>query len=280
MRHLNAPIAQLDRVLGYEPRGQEFESLWAHQFQKNVGSFTGTHIFFVRPLATASGTPRPLPGRPCCFRPDQREGVALSGLEGHAMNERETLLARRKLLREATTATGLGFTLWASWPFLESLAPSERAKAAGAPVTANFAGLADGELQTVEWRGKPVWILRRSPAMLAGLPQHDDLLSDPNSRQDQQPEYCRNPTRSIKPGVLVAVGICTHLGCSPSMRPAGAGTDELGATWPGGFFCPCHGSKFDLAARVFRNVPAPSNLEIPPHRYIGETSIVIGEDQA
>ena len=196
------------------------------------------------------------------------------------MDERERLLARRKLLREATTATGLGIGLWASWPFLESLAPSERAKAAGAPVAANFSGLGDGELQTVEWRGKPVWILRRSASVLAELGKHDDLLSDPTSLRDQQPEYCRNPTRSIKPGILVAVGICTHLGCSPLLRPVGAGAEELGSNWPGGFFCPCHGSKFDLAARVFRNVPAPSNLEIPPHRYVGETSIVIGEDPA
>lgn len=195
------------------------------------------------------------------------------------MNEREELLARRRLLLQTTSATGGAIALWATWPFLESLAPSERAKAAGAPVQASFAGLGEGEMQTVEWRGKPVWILRRSPAMLAALGKHDDLLSDPQSLRDQQPEYCRNPTRSIKPGVLVVVGICTHLGCSPLLRPVGPGAEDLGADWPGGFLCPCHGSKFDLAARVFRNVPAPSNLEVPPHRYVADTSIVIGEDQ-
>ncbi len=187
-------------------------------------------------------------------------------------------LARRRLLW-ATTAIGCGYALGAAYPFLASMAPSERAKAAGAPVEADLKGIAPGELKTWAWRGKPVWILRRSPDILATLTQHNQLLADPDSRTDQQPNDCRNATRSIKPEWFVCVGICTHLGCSPTLRlrEDGAG---LGADWPGGFFCPCHGSKFDLAGRVFKNVPAPINLEIPRYRYLDETRIMIGEESA
>ena len=156
--------------------------------------------------------------------------------------------------------------------------PSERALAAGAPVEADLAGLRDGDLRVVGWRGKPVWLLKRSSSMLDQLGNHDTLLTDPQSQTDQQPAYCRNSTRSIRPEIFIAIGICTHLGCSPTLR-LDAASSELGIGWPGGFFCPCHGSKFDLAGRVFKNVPAPTNLEIPPHRYLDDSRILVGDDR-
>ena len=165
-------------------------------------------------------------------------------------------------------------------PFVSTLAPSERAKALGAAVEVDIADLPAGGARTIEWRGKPVWVIRRTPEMLAALQGHDAALADPASARDQQPAYARNATRSLRPDVFVAVGICTHLGCSPTAVPAGGGHPSLPADWPGGFFCPCHGSTFDGAGRVFANKPAPSNLEIPPHRYASATRIVIGEDDA
>ncbi len=162
-------------------------------------------------------------------------------------------------------------------PFVASMQPSARARAAGAPVEIDIDKLAPGTMMIVEWLGKPVWILRRTPEMLASLERATPQLADPESRQPQQPEYATNPGRSIKPDVLVAVGICTHLGCSPS--PAFTpGDPQLGADWPGGFLCPCHGSTFDFAGRVFRNKPAPTNLEVPPHAYLSDNRLVIGED--
>jgi ubiquinol-cytochrome c reductase iron-sulfur subunit len=193
------------------------------------------------------------------------------------MDKKQENLHRRRVLLRATSGLGVAYTLAAAYPFLASLAPSERARAAGAPVEADLNGLLDGQLRIVEWRSKPVWILRRTPAMLAALGGHDALLADPKSNVPQQPAYCKNPTRSIKPEWFVCLGICTHLGCSPTQRTEGGG--ELGADWPGGFFCPCHGSKFDLAGRVFKSVPAPTNLEIPVHRYIDPMRIVIGDDK-
>lgn len=143
----------------------------------------------------------------------------------------------------------------------------------------DLAGIGGGELHTWAWRGMPVWTLHRTPAQLEELGRHDPLLADPDSRAAQQPEYCRNPTRSIEPRFFVCIGICTHLGCSPGLRPRGSeAAVALGADWPGGFFCPCHGSKFDLAGRVFKNVPAPTNLVIPPHRYLTAARIRIGEN--
>jgi len=186
---------------------------------------------------------------------------------------------RRHFLVRATAGVGGAYVVAAAYPMLASLAPSARARAAGAPVEANIDGLAEGEMRTVAWRGKPVWIMRRSPAELAGLGRHDGLLADPDSKVPQQPANCDNPTRSIKPGIFVCVGICTHLGCSPTLRVGETGA-ELGANWPGGFFCPCHGSKFDLAGRVFKGVPAPTNLEVPPYRYVDASHIVIGEETA
>ena len=163
-------------------------------------------------------------------------------------------------------------------PFLSSMLPSERAKAAGAPVEVDVGNLAPGQLITVEWRGKPVWILNRSKEMLDTLPKLEDAVADPKSEQLQQPESCRNATRSIKPNLLVAVGICTHLGCSPSSKFKTGAEEGMAADWPGGFLCPCHGSTFDFAGRVYKSKPAPTNLEVPPHTYLTDTRILIGED--
>jgi ubiquinol-cytochrome c reductase iron-sulfur subunit len=186
-------------------------------------------------------------------------------------------LSRRNFLTISTAAMGAALGAAATYTLLDSMEPSERALAEGAPVDANVGGLASGELKVIAWRGMPVWLLRRSPDMLATLGDHDAVLSDPTSVAPQQPEYCHNMTRSLKPEVFVAIGVCTHLGCSPTFRLAD-GSAELGANWPGGFFCPCHGSKFDLAGRVFKNVPAPTNLIVPPYRYVDAGRIVIGED--
>ena len=167
-------------------------------------------------------------------------------------------------------------------PFVSSFQPSERAKAAGAAVEVDIAAIKPGEKMTVEWRGKPVWIVRRTPEQLAALPKLDAQLADPKSERkpaDQAPEYARNENRSIKPEYLVAVGICTHLGCSPSDKFTTGPQPSLPDDWQGGFFCPCHGSTFDLAGRVFKNKPAPTNLEIPPHTYLSDARVLIGEDR-
>lgn len=187
---------------------------------------------------------------------------------------------RRKLLVAATGAVGGVAAALTSVPFIASMSPSERARAAGAPVDADFARLGPGEQMTLEWRGKPVWILRRTEAMLKTLesPAHLVKLADPDSKVDgQQPAYARNSFRSTKPEYLVLVSLCTHLGCVPTFRPDAAPRD-IGPDWHGGYFCPCHGSKFDFAGRVYRNVPAPTNLVVPPHRYLGATAVRIGED--
>jgi len=184
--------------------------------------------------------------------------------------------SRRQWIAFASATGGAGIVA-TSVPFVASMAPSERARAFGAPVEVDVGSLRPGELRTVEWRGKPVWILRRTADMLAGLRIHDELLADPQSdRRDQQPDYARNETRSVRPDTAVLVAICTHLGCIPSFRPE-PGAADIGASWPGGFYCPCHGSRFDLAGRVFKNVPAPSNLEVPAHHYAGDSTLVIGE---
>ncbi len=188
--------------------------------------------------------------------------------------------ADKRLLLQAMGAAGAAAALATAVPLVSTFAPSERAKAAGGPVEVDVAGLAAGEAITVEWRGKPVWIVRRTPQMLAALQGHDGQLADPRSDKDQQPAYARNPARAVRPEIFVAVGICTHLGCSPSSVPAGSANPSLPADWPGGFFCPCHGSTFDGAGRVFKNKPAPTNLEVPPHRYASDTRILIGEDAA
>ena len=185
--------------------------------------------------------------------------------------------ARRQWLL-ATVGAGGVLSLAAIVPFVSSLLPSERARAAGAPVEVDIGKLAPGDMMIVEWRGKPVWILHRTPAMLASLEKAAPMLADPLSEKPQQPAYASNATRSRRPELLVAVGICTHLGCSPA-NAFTPGDPVLGADWPGGFLCPCHGSTFDLAGRVFRNKPAPTNLEIPPHQYLSDSRLIIGSDE-
>ena len=187
--------------------------------------------------------------------------------------------ARRQWIMATAGAGGiLGMT--ALIPFVSSLLPSERALAAGAPVEVDIGRLQAGEMLVVEWRGKPVWILNRTPEMLAALKKAEPMLADPASRvASQQPEYAANPTRSRVPEMLVVIGICTHLGCSPS-NAFTPGDPALGADWPGGFLCPCHGSTFDFAGRVFKNKPAPTNLEVPPHQYLSDTRLLIGSDEA
>jgi len=187
-------------------------------------------------------------------------------------------IKKRRFLVGATSVVGGIGAVVASVPFIVSMWPSERAKAAGAPVEVDISKVEPGQKINVEWRGKVCWIINRTPEMLATLPKLTPRLVDPNSEVPQQPPYCKNETRSIKPAMWVAVGICTHLGCSPTFRPEVAPPD-LGADWLGGFFCPCHQSKFDLAGRVFKGVPAPTNLVVPPYRYLSDAKIVIGEDQ-
>ena len=167
-------------------------------------------------------------------------------------------------------------------PFVSTFTPSERAKAAGAAVEADISGIKPGEKMTVEWRGKPVWIVRRTPEQLDALKKLDNQLADPDSKRkpdELTPAYARNTARSIKPEFLVAVGICTHLGCSPSDKFATGAQPSLPDDWQGGFLCPCHGSTFDMAGRVFKNKPAPDNLEVPPHMYLSDTKLLIGEDK-
>jgi ubiquinol-cytochrome c reductase iron-sulfur subunit len=176
-------------------------------------------------------------------------------------------------------AVGAGFV---AVPFVSSFQPSERAKAAGAPVEVDISALQPGQKMTVEWRGKPVWVVRRTPEQLAALPKNDGQLADPKSERkpdELTPAYARNEARSIKPEVLVVVGICSHLGCSPSDKFQPGAQPSLPDDWPGGFLCPCHGSTFDLAGRVYKNKPAPDNLEVPPHMYLSDARLVIGEDK-
>jgi len=181
----------------------------------------------------------------------------------------------------ASTCAGAAGAAFTAVPFVSGFQPSERAKAAGAPVEVDIASLKPGEKVTVEWRGKPVWILKRTPEMLASLKETDALVADPKSDRKAfaTPDYAKNEYRSIKPEVWVGVGICTHLGCSPTDRLQSGPQPSLPDDWHGGFLCPCHGSTFDLAGRVFKNKPAPDNLEVPPHTYLSDTRLIIGEDK-
>jgi ubiquinol-cytochrome c reductase iron-sulfur subunit len=185
---------------------------------------------------------------------------------------------RRQLLTVATTLTGAVGVAFAAAPFLASWKPSARAKALGAPVEIDISKLEPGAMLKIEWRGKPVWVVRRTPEMLGTLGTLDALLADPESDQSKQPDYAKNDARAVKPEYFVVLGVCTHLGCAPMSRFE-PGDAELGADWPGGFYCPCHGSKFDLSGRVFRGVPAPTNLEIPPYTFADSGHILIGVDQ-
>lgn len=184
--------------------------------------------------------------------------------------------SRRKFLLTATSVTGAVGLSALGVPFVSSMTPSEKAKAAGAAVEFDVTKVKKGELKTTEWRGQPVWILNRSDEMLSTLKQETQLADPKLKVTSQQPKYCQNATRSLKSNILVVVGICTHLGCSPSpkLNPKG----DMGSDWQGGFFCPCHGSKFDLAGRVYKGSPAPTNLVVPPHRYLDDQTLLIGED--
>jgi ubiquinol-cytochrome c reductase iron-sulfur subunit len=194
------------------------------------------------------------------------------------MNDNEKPDKTRRNLVVATSAVGAAVGLGAAVPFVASMWPSERARAAGAPVEVDLSRIAPGELAVIEWRGKPVWVIRRTPEMLASLKAAEARLSDPRSKASEQPKYAENEYRSAKPDVMVMEGVCTHLGCSPQLKGADA-KGEMGGDWVGGFYCPCHGSKFDLAGRVFRGAPAPTNLKVPPYTFVSETKLVIGEDE-
>jgi ubiquinol-cytochrome c reductase iron-sulfur subunit len=190
-------------------------------------------------------------------------------------------MATRRRLLIATSALGGAGILVMLIPFVKSLEPSARARAEGGPVEVDISGLMPGELKTVVWRGKPVWLLKRTPQMLASLTQDTALLADPASSRSDQPAACHNLYRSLAPELAVIVGVCTHLGCTPNLQQQDAGGNHsLGNDWPGGFYCPCHGSKFDLAGRVFKNVPAPTNLDIPPYVYVSPTLVRVGDPTA
>jgi ubiquinol-cytochrome c reductase iron-sulfur subunit len=185
---------------------------------------------------------------------------------------------RRRLLLVATSAAGAAIAGGVAAPLLVSWFPSAKALAAGAPVEADISKLEPGQQITLEWRGKPVWVLKRTPEMLERLAQNTPLLADPDSQASKQPDYVKGAERSIRPEIFVVEGVCTHLGCSPTLKKEVGAASDMGADWPGGYYCPCHNSRFDLAARVFKGSPAPTNLVVPPHRYASESVVVIGED--
>ncbi len=187
---------------------------------------------------------------------------------------------RRRLLLVATSAAGAAAAAGVAVPFLASWFPSARALAAGAPVEVPIDKIEPGQQITVEWRGKPVWVMRRTPEMLDIIKKNAtaDFLVDPESKGAKQPPYVKGPERSIKPEVFIAEGVCTHLGCSPTLKKEIGAASDMGGDWPGGYYCPCHNSRFDLAARVFKGSPAPANLTIPPHRYASDGVLVVGED--
>ena len=193
------------------------------------------------------------------------------------MSDTENNSNRRKFLTRSTQILGGIGGVFALVPFLATMSPSERAKSAGAPIEVDVSNIQPGMYKVFEWRGKPVWVVRRTQEMINQIADRDDKLSDPMSNEEFQPSYAKNKYRSIKPEFLVLVGVCTHLGCSPLYKPNSQST-ELGLDWKGGFFCPCHGSKFDLSGRVHKAMPAPSNLEVPPYYFASETKIVIGQD--
>ena len=194
------------------------------------------------------------------------------------MSESEEVNASRRNLIVASATAGGVAAVGVAVPFATSMFPSERAKAMGAPIEVDISTLVPGELQVREWRGKPVWILRRTKEMLEGIKKSDSSVADPMSEVPLQPEYAKNQYRSIKEEIAVLEGVCSHLGCSPQFKGLDAKGD-MGADWNGGFYCPCHGSKFDLAGRVFKGVPAPVNLSVPPYTYVSDSKLLIGEDK-
>jgi ubiquinol-cytochrome c reductase iron-sulfur subunit len=193
------------------------------------------------------------------------------------MAEKELDQGKRRFLLTATTVAGGVAAGAAAIPFAASMLPSERAKAAGAPVEVDVSQLAPGQKVVVEWRGKPVWVVRRTPEMLKMVAADEERVADPDSNRSEQPEYAKNDHRSLKPEYLVVVGICTHLGCSPVDRLLPQ-PEPFASDWRGGFYCPCHGSLFDLAGRVYKNKPAPDNLTVPPYKFLSDTRLIIGED--
>ncbi len=188
-------------------------------------------------------------------------------------------LSRRRFLTSVATVVGGVGAIATTWPFISTMTPSAKAKAIGAPIEVDIGDMKPGELRIEKWQGKPVWILRRNQQTLEDLVTLDDAVRDPDSLENQQPDYAKNEYRSRKAEYLVVVGICTHLGCSPTYTPADE-QHNLGSEWKGGFFCPCHGSRFDLAGRVFKGVPAPANLIVPPYQFLSDTRILIGDDSA
>lgn len=221
-------------------------------------------------------------GRKCAVSLRYNRGLTLNSeeiLEDPMSNSTVDASKRTWLIASGCAgAVGAGFT---AVPFVASFQPSERAKAAGAPVEVDISALRPGEKMTVEWRGKPVWIMRRTPDQVAALPKLDSQLADPKSERTAYPtpDYAKNEARSIKPEIFVAVGICSHLGCSPIDKLGAGPQPSLPDDWQGGFLCPCHGSTFDLAGRVYKNKPAPDNLEVPPHMYLSDSRLLIGEDK-
>ena len=193
------------------------------------------------------------------------------------MAEKELDRGKRRFLLTATSVAGGVAAGAAAVPFVASMLPSERAKAAGAPVEVDVSQLGPGQKLIVEWRGKPVWVVRRTPEMLKMVEADEERVADPDSARSEQPNYAKNDYRSLKPEYLVVVGICTHLGCSPvdRLQPQ---PEPFASDWNGGFYCPCHGSLFDLAGRVYKNKPAPDNLTVPPYKFLSDTRLVIGED--
>lgn len=191
------------------------------------------------------------------------------------MSSEDINKGRRRLLTNTVAVVGAAGVAGAAVPFIKMWQPSARALAAGAPVEVNIGKLLPGQRLTTEWRGKPVWIVRRTPEMLQGMAELNDVLRDPDSEVDQQPDFARNPHRSMKEELLVLVGLCTHLGCSPKFVPEMT-AQPFDSDWKGGFFCPCHNSRFDLAGRVFEGVPAPTNLEVPPYTFLDDDRLMIG----
>ena len=185
-------------------------------------------------------------------------------------------VGRRRFLTGSTALVGGTGAVVAMWPFVASMSPSARARTAGAPIEVDIGQMDWGQKIDLIWRKQPIWIIRRTPEMVAMLESEPSYLRDPSSAQSQQPEFARNSHRSLNPEFLVLVGVCTHLGCNPTYRPD-AGPEDLGADWPGGFFCACHGSRFDLSGRVYDHVPANANLRVPPYRFVSDTRILIGE---
>ena len=193
------------------------------------------------------------------------------------MTESNKSLNRRNFLANLTKVMGAVGGIFAVIPFLSTMSPSEKAKSAGAPIEIDVSGLKPGAFKVVEWRGKPVWVVRRTAEMINNTQEDNDILTDPKSLEEHQPKYTQNKFRSLNPEYLVLLGVCTHLGCSPLYKP-NSKTAELGLDWKGGFFCPCHGSKFDLSGRVHRGMPAPYNLEVPPYYFVSESRIIVGKD--